>query len=175
MLTYISVLCDHVTLEFSFRYSRRSTQWPRSSDSLPDMNSSDYLNLPAGKPPPGVTPNFDHPQSRAVEQYVGVGICLGFALIFVLLRLYVKLAIRRWWGWDDCKSFYAVIFFKAHVSRGLSVGICETCRSPSLANCSDWLRHRDWSQPTLVWSFRVSFGFRLLGNSITRFDWQEWS
>lgn len=48
---------------------------------LLDMISSDYANLP-GIPPPGVIPNFEHPQNRVTVEYVGVGICLGFALVF---------------------------------------------------------------------------------------------
>lgn len=65
------------------------------------MNSSDQGIFPAAEPPPGVIPNFDHPQSRAIVEYVGVGICLGVTLIFVLLRVYVKLVVTHAWGWDD--------------------------------------------------------------------------
>lgn len=75
------------------------------------MNFSDYANLPADKPPPGVIPNFDHPQSRAIIEYIGVSICLGVALIFVSLRTYVRLALRPAWGWDDGELLNAVSHF----------------------------------------------------------------
>lgn len=69
------------------------------------MDLSDYANLPAGAPPPGVVPNFDHPPTRVIEAHIGMGICIGVTLVFVMLRLYVKLAITHTWGWDDCESF----------------------------------------------------------------------
>ena len=90
------------------------------------MDSSDYANIPVGKPPPGVISNFDHPQSRAIVEYVGVSICLGFALIFVLLRIYVKLAVTRAWGWDDGELLCDIFFSEAHCNRGLFFGICES-------------------------------------------------
>ena len=63
----------------------------------------DYANLPAGSPPPGVLPNFEHPDSRATEVYVAIGICMSITLIFIILRLYVKLCVTHLWGWDDGK------------------------------------------------------------------------
>lgn len=90
------------------------------------MNSSDYANLPGGKPPPGLILNFDHPQSNAIIEYVGVGICLGVTVVFVLLRIYVKLAVTRAWGWDDGELLHAVNFLEAHCNRGLPFGTGET-------------------------------------------------
>ena len=69
------------------------------------MDPSYYANLPADAPPPGVVSNFDHPDSRAIAAHIGMGICMGVTLIFVILRAYVKLAITHLWGWDDCESF----------------------------------------------------------------------
>lgn len=66
----------------------------------------DYSNLPAGAPPPGVIPNFDHAKSRAIDAHVAMGICIGLTTIFLLLRVYVKLAVTNMWGWDDCKLFF---------------------------------------------------------------------
>lgn len=60
-----------------------------------------YANLPAGIPPPGVTANLDHPESRAIEAHIGMGVCIGVTLVFLLLRIYVKLAVAHMWGWDD--------------------------------------------------------------------------
>lgn len=65
------------------------------------MSPAEYANLPASTPPVGVLPNFEHPPTRAIETYVVMGICMGITLVFVLLRLYVKMMITRLWGWDD--------------------------------------------------------------------------
>lgn len=64
----------------------------------------DYANLPAGSPPPGILPDFEHGETREVEAYIGMGICIGIAFIFMVLRFYVKLCITRLWGWDDRES-----------------------------------------------------------------------
>jgi hypothetical protein len=73
------------------------------------INLADYVELPAAAPPPGVLPNFAHPQSRALEAHVGMGICIGITLIMVMLRIYVKLAITHFWGWDDCEDVDSII------------------------------------------------------------------
>lgn len=78
------------------------------------MDISDYANLPAGAPPPGVMPNFDHPATRAIEAHIGMGICIGVTLVFVVLRLYVKLAITHMWGWDDCACILGFALIVAH-------------------------------------------------------------
>ena len=87
------------------------------------MDLSDYANLPAAKPPPGTKSNFDNPQSREVDAYIGIWICFGITLLFVLLRLYVKLIITHKWAWDDCELSTMIIFLDAHDNRGLPVGI----------------------------------------------------
>lgn len=90
------------------------------------MDISDYANLPAGAPPPGVMPNFDHPATRAIEAHIGMGICIGVTLVFVVLRLYVKLAITHMWGWDDCESFesfHRLFAENANGDRCLYIGI----------------------------------------------------
>lgn len=81
----------------------------RSKIMAPGINIVDYVDLPASAPPPGVVPNFDHPQSRALEAHVGMGICIGITFIVVILRIYVKLAITHMWGWDDCEHVDSMI------------------------------------------------------------------
>ena len=68
------------------------------------MSPVDYANLPAGNPPAGVLPNFEHPQTRDMDLYVGIGLCIGITMVFIILRLYVKLCITQLWGWDDGMS-----------------------------------------------------------------------
>jgi len=65
------------------------------------LSPLDYANLPVAAPPVGVLPNFNDPATRAIEIYIGMGICIGITLFFVVLRLYVKLAVTHMWGWDD--------------------------------------------------------------------------
>lgn len=33
-----------------------------------------------------------------------MGICIGAAFVSMMLRVYVKLAVKHMWGWDDCES-----------------------------------------------------------------------
>ena len=65
------------------------------------MNSLDHAVVSAAIPPDGVLPNFVNPTTRDTEMYVGIGVCIGLTLIFVPLRLYVKLVVTHMWGWDD--------------------------------------------------------------------------
>jgi hypothetical protein len=88
------------------------------------IDPSFYANLPTGAPPPSLIPNFDHPESRAVDAHVGIGGCIGITLVFVVLRLYVKMASTQLLGWDDCKS--AGVFrnaFNAKRSSCMHTGI----------------------------------------------------
>lgn len=71
----------------------------RESDDM--AQQIDYANLPASPPPVGVLSNFDSPPTRNTETYVGMGICIGITMVFVALRVYVKLVITHMWGWDD--------------------------------------------------------------------------
>ena len=52
-------------------------------------------------PPPGVTVNFDNPVSRGYLLIVVGGVLLGPTLLFVAVRLYVKVFIVRKINWGD--------------------------------------------------------------------------
>jgi hypothetical protein len=54
-------------------------------------------------PPPGVTPDFDHPVSIAYRLVITIAICLSASTIAILLRLYTKFFIVHIVGVDDCK------------------------------------------------------------------------
>ena len=84
------------------------------------MDPSYYANLPAGTPPPGVTPNLDNPESRAIQAHIGMGVCMGVTLVLVVLRMYVKLAINHLCGWEDCESFER----NGHLYMLTAVGAC---------------------------------------------------
>lgn len=57
-------------------------------------------------PPPGVTPNFQNPESNARTCVIASIVCVIIAALFVLARLWSKLFIVRSPGWDDGKSTY---------------------------------------------------------------------
>lgn len=52
-------------------------------------------------PPPGVTPNLEHPVSHGRYLSIGSVVCVVLAGLFVIARLYVKLFLSRAPGWDD--------------------------------------------------------------------------
>lgn len=68
----------------------------------------DESKIPAGIPPPGVTPNFINPTSRRV-QIDTVAIALpAVALLFIFLRLYTRIFVSRAFGLDDGMFFAAL-------------------------------------------------------------------
>ena len=73
------------------------------------LSPVEYANLPAGTPPAGVLPNFEHGATRAVEAYVVMGICMGITLVLIIVRLYVKFCVTHLWGWDDGEFLQAAI------------------------------------------------------------------
>ena len=63
-------------------------------------------NDPVLPPPPGVTPNFSNPESRAVEIYIAAGICLPIIVLSAMVRFYAKAAGLRKWTGDDGEMFF---------------------------------------------------------------------
>ncbi|KAL8648062.1 MAG: hypothetical protein Q9226_006157 [Calogaya cf. arnoldii] len=47
-------------------------------------------NMPLAPPPPGVTPNFDHPESNAWHVDVTAAICIPLIVLFSSIRLYTQ-------------------------------------------------------------------------------------
>ena len=60
-----------------------------------------YRNVPALAPPPGVMPNFAAHNERADVYKVLCSILLAILYIFLCLRLYAKMWIKRNPGFDD--------------------------------------------------------------------------
>lgn len=80
---------------------------------MPVMNSAQHLLAretitPGLDPPPGVTPNFVDPETRAPYAIIAHTIALSLATIFVAMRMYTKIWITRSPGWDDCEFFPVV-------------------------------------------------------------------
>ena len=65
------------------------------------MASATMENYPAAPPPPGVTPNFVDPETRAPAVIAVSAVCLGLMWPVLTTRLYSKAWILRTFGWDD--------------------------------------------------------------------------
>jgi len=66
----------------------------------PAMDSPEKIG--AQPPPPGVTPNFDNPESKAYQVIIASVVSPAIALVFLLLRLYTKRYIIGKLNIDDC-------------------------------------------------------------------------
>lgn len=60
--------------------------------------------IPAGKPPPGISPNFVNPQTLAPAMLAVSIVMMTWALLFVIFRLYANFHGPRGLGIDDCKT-----------------------------------------------------------------------
>ena len=67
------------------------------------MSPVAYANMPTKPPPAGQLSDFEHGEDRAFQAYVGMSIGLAITMVFVTLRLYVKMGVTRICGWDDCE------------------------------------------------------------------------
>ncbi|KAL8713518.1 MAG: hypothetical protein Q9220_002380 [cf. Caloplaca sp. 1 TL-2023] len=85
-----------------------------------DISWVKIKNLPVLPPPPGVTPDFAHPTSRAYELHVVAGICIPIIVFFAAVRFYAKFSILRRWTWDDVTCGLGVI--AALVEISLNIG-----------------------------------------------------
>ena len=61
------------------------------------------LNGPALHPPPGVTPELDHPPSSSTETAAVLIVCLSIASVAVLMRVFTKTRIIRQVTFADCE------------------------------------------------------------------------
>jgi hypothetical protein len=57
-------------------------------------------------PPPGVIPNFEHPESQGHRVVITTAILVPLATLVVTLRIYTRGMIVRSIGSDDCKLLY---------------------------------------------------------------------
>ncbi|KAL8804675.1 MAG: hypothetical protein Q9200_005722 [Gallowayella weberi] len=74
---------------------------PDSVVEVADRNAS--LAAPALKPPSGTISNYTNPYSiRNVYIPVSAG-CVFFSSVFVIIRIWTKVVMKKVKGWDDCK------------------------------------------------------------------------
>ncbi|KAL8635101.1 MAG: hypothetical protein Q9228_007375 [Teloschistes exilis] len=61
----------------------------------PELSSTDLTQIPSGKAPPGITPNYVNPETRAPITVIAVTVPLALMVMFVVFRLYVEIGINR--------------------------------------------------------------------------------
>lgn len=74
--------------------------------SLANLTPEQLSSYPALQPPPGVVPNFMHPENQNRPLLVATSIELGIMIVFVLNRFYSKSVLIRKYSWDDCQSSF---------------------------------------------------------------------
>ena len=77
-----------------------------NSDSFSVDELEKYNSIPALDPSPGVMPNFAAPNHSARIYTILCSILLGIVYVFVILRMYVKIWIKRSPGFDDRKTLF---------------------------------------------------------------------
>ncbi|KAL8641176.1 MAG: hypothetical protein Q9228_001992 [Teloschistes exilis] len=82
--------------------------------------SAHLPSTPFRAPPPGVTPNFDHPNSNASRAYITAGVCIPIIVLFASLRIYSNLYIHRSRTWSDFTFMLSTAW--ALIYQGLTMG-----------------------------------------------------
>lgn len=88
-------------------------------------DSASLADLPAGKPPPGVIPNFAYPYTEGPTLIAVGGVFTALALIFVAVRIHTKLRLVGKWSPDD--SEYRCNY-KIQVADGFSYMYHRSCK-----------------------------------------------
>ena len=91
-------------------------------------------------PPAGVIPDFDHAPNLDIYVTMTITLCVTFATLAVLVRMYTKVFILRVLAWEDCRftstlrdkicSCHVLISSRCHrtsmgnVVRGKTLFVC---------------------------------------------------
>jgi hypothetical protein len=67
------------------------------------------LNGPALTPPPGVTSNFDHPETLAVYVVPTIALALSFSTLAIAARIIARRLSRNFIGWEDCECLHQAV------------------------------------------------------------------
>ncbi|KAI0535553.1 hypothetical protein GGR58DRAFT_478615 [Xylaria digitata] len=76
---------------------------------------------PALPPPPGVTPNFEHPITLKRQNNIAIGVAIPLTTTFFLLRAYTRIWIKRTWIFEDWLTFLAYFGTVAFCGTGATV------------------------------------------------------
>lgn len=74
---------------------------------MPPMTPELLAKTPAGKPPPGVVPNFIDPPSRAPRATAAIVVLLTVMVVILSMRMYSKSRFSRNLGMDDWMALAA--------------------------------------------------------------------
>ena len=64
------------------------------------------LEGPAASPPAGVVPDFDDTANLDIYVALSIPLCIAFATVAVILRMYTKTFILRVLAWEDCGFYF---------------------------------------------------------------------
>jgi hypothetical protein len=85
----------------------------------------DLTKIPALDPPPGVTPDFVDPATRANLTLVSCAGIVAVMILFVMLRMYTKIYVIQTTGWDDCKQIRPLSTRNIYVATNMTdIDIC---------------------------------------------------
>lgn len=68
-----------------------------------DKEAQLWLSQPAGKPPAGVTSNFDNPPNLDTAVFLTVILLNSIAILATAIRIYTKVFLIRSLAHEDCK------------------------------------------------------------------------
>ncbi|KAM0798522.1 hypothetical protein BDR22DRAFT_808975 [Usnea florida] len=74
-------------------------------------------------PPPGVLPDFHNPSNLNVFVALTIALCVTFATVAVLLRMYTKVFILRALAWEDCRLDFYLLSQLLQVAETIPSGI----------------------------------------------------
>ena len=74
-------------------------------------SANDTADIPGMAPPPGVMPNYVDPYNRGYLITSVGSLLLGLMMVFVFVRVYVKVRIQKRFSWDDCALQQAIPSF----------------------------------------------------------------
>ena len=102
-LTFCSFFCLSISPIWTFSLDRMASPATASTpeQSMPAFQA--LLNAPARTPPPGVTPDFNHPPNLAFYVPLTVTLCIGLSTLAIFMRMYTKLFLIRSRALEDCK------------------------------------------------------------------------
>lgn len=72
---------------------------------LANVDLAFLANYSALLPPDGVMPNFVDPYTRGPVIIIVGSILVVLMILFVVVRIYVKMCINRKMHWDDCQTW----------------------------------------------------------------------
>ncbi|KAH8728007.1 hypothetical protein GQ44DRAFT_824348 [Phaeosphaeriaceae sp. PMI808] len=79
----------------------------------------DLTKMPAAKPPPGVTPDFNSPDNYKTENIILHSVILLFVTIAVLMRMYTRALVKKTFGIDD---WFCIIAFLLCIAQSTIFG-----------------------------------------------------